>query len=596
LIDVGLVTEEEGLAVYLLETVQGQQYKYLTLSHCWGDPSHMATKLTVHTLRDYSDRNAGISLDALPRTFRDAVEVTRRLGFRYLWIDSLCIIQSEPDRDMSESDARVTTEDWRSESSKMCGIYTNCSLTLAAASAKDSRDGLFYEKDIIKLHCSSYHLAAREYIDHFSDRLPLFSRGWVMQENILSPRTLFFGRQEVFWVCREQHSCECGDIWPYSIDYKIKLPHLPAPVDIPLPESRSTSPSSETRIPGLQHTEIGDEHQTGEAEERSNGDLRSPDKLQVHIGPILFDSIEKWQEIVTSYSQTKLTFPSDRLMAIQGIADWISQWRGGKDDYFFGCWKSSLHMDLLWTMSFDTIERQWYRPLNSDNVKAKSSVPTAPPPWRGEGKLFPTWSWASMASAPYIPGPYTFAINTIRIWFLQWHFYPGRGGHTRWDPKDNPGPMFKQLSGDPRRDLQRGPRAPPPYALFLEGILVPVRLSILLQTRVGFLSGFNCSAPPEVLGISSSQTGRVADIEDPQNLSLSEDLEMYCLRMFERESWGYASLVLLCVDSLMQVYERVGMVRRGDMRRNVNEAQFPPEWWQGSGEDNPPRLAQFTLV
>ncbi|KAK3338060.1 hypothetical protein B0H65DRAFT_311822 [Neurospora tetraspora] len=60
----------------------GASGRYITLSHCWGDPGLMNTKLTVHNLEEYMSE--GISLDDFPPTFRDAIELTRSLGVPYL--------------------------------------------------------------------------------------------------------------------------------------------------------------------------------------------------------------------------------------------------------------------------------------------------------------------------------------------------------------------------------------------------------------------------------------------------------------------------------------------------------------------------------
>jgi len=58
---------------------------YTVLSHCWGkNPHHvMLTKATVDMLRN------GIPSSCLPKTFQDAVAVTRRFKKKYIWIDSL---------------------------------------------------------------------------------------------------------------------------------------------------------------------------------------------------------------------------------------------------------------------------------------------------------------------------------------------------------------------------------------------------------------------------------------------------------------------------------------------------------------------------
>lgn len=72
----------------------------------------------------------GIPWELLPTTFRDAIQVTKGLGIRYLWIDSLCIIQDDD-------------VDWKEESSKMASIYQNSFLTICATAAPDDEAGLW---------------------------------------------------------------------------------------------------------------------------------------------------------------------------------------------------------------------------------------------------------------------------------------------------------------------------------------------------------------------------------------------------------------------------------------------------------------------
>ncbi|TVY55546.1 hypothetical protein LCER1_G002742 [Lachnellula cervina] len=71
----------------------------------------------------------------LPPSFRDAVIVTRELGIRYLWIDSLCIVQDDLD-------------DWRKESAQMDRIYGMSFLTIIAAGASHSQGGCFVPRAI----------------------------------------------------------------------------------------------------------------------------------------------------------------------------------------------------------------------------------------------------------------------------------------------------------------------------------------------------------------------------------------------------------------------------------------------------------------
>src|SRR5579859_3012160 len=71
---------------------------YATLSYCWGAAEHL--KLQAGTMQKFQD---GISLTELPKTMQEAIELTRELDLRFLWIDSLCIVQDSVD-------------DWRAQS------------------------------------------------------------------------------------------------------------------------------------------------------------------------------------------------------------------------------------------------------------------------------------------------------------------------------------------------------------------------------------------------------------------------------------------------------------------------------------------------
>lgn len=88
---------------------------YVTLSHRWGTQSFRLT--TRETLEEH---RKGIAFNILSPVFKEAVIITRQLGFRYLWIDSLCILQQDD-------------EDWDRESMQMGQIYMCAVLNLADA-------------------------------------------------------------------------------------------------------------------------------------------------------------------------------------------------------------------------------------------------------------------------------------------------------------------------------------------------------------------------------------------------------------------------------------------------------------------------------
>ncbi|OXV10397.1 hypothetical protein Egran_01842 [Elaphomyces granulatus] len=127
---------------------------YLVLSHCWGDPTDEERKRFCTTPENYRGRKEGFSYNDLPKTFQDAVRVTRELDKKYLWIDSLCIIQGDK-------------EDWKKEAKRMEHVFASAYCTIAASSASNWRDG-FLERNL------SPHPPGRDHFiidSHFPKRL-----------------------------------------------------------------------------------------------------------------------------------------------------------------------------------------------------------------------------------------------------------------------------------------------------------------------------------------------------------------------------------------------------------------------------------------
>lgn len=108
---------------------QGSRGEWLTLSHCWGDCTDGST-----TTQNVHSRQDNLHIDTLPRSFQDAIYITKKLGYRFLWINSICIIQdSKPD--------------WDYECLQMREYYSLSTLTIAAVAAKSSQEGIFASAD-----------------------------------------------------------------------------------------------------------------------------------------------------------------------------------------------------------------------------------------------------------------------------------------------------------------------------------------------------------------------------------------------------------------------------------------------------------------
>jgi hypothetical protein len=211
------------------------------------------------TKENVAERMELIEFGDLPKTFQDAVGITRKLGKRYLWIDSLCIIQDN-------------SKDWQTEGLRMHETYGNAYLTIAASKTRGPNKGLFSKSPHHKLGDFTFTLndgekhvmEVRRKVQHFNsaDGFPLLRRGWVFQERVLSRRVLHFGPQELLWECMEEEDCECGGM-----------------------------------------------------DEEQNIGLNTPKKSRF----LVKNNISLWNHIVTAYSSLNLTKENDILPALAGV-------------------------------------------------------------------------------------------------------------------------------------------------------------------------------------------------------------------------------------------------------------------------------------
>ena len=269
--------------------------EYMTLSHCWGG-------LKIMTLQQSSFEKMKTQIDQgkLTMAFQHAIEYTRRMRIRYLWIDSLCIIQD-------------SLKDWQQEAARMGSYYQKSWCNLAASKARNGNEGCFSKRtvaDICPLRVQvEWEAGSRKtflvlrdtFQDIFSEihRSPLADRAWTVQELLLAPRVLFFGEKQLFWECHELQACES---WPAGF------------VGI-------------TRLIRLRPKSI-----------LGSGSAKEKSRLDIH---------NDWMSIVHSYTVRKLTKPGDKLIALSGIAQVVLAY--GNDEYLAGIWKSDLHRQLLWT-------------------------------------------------------------------------------------------------------------------------------------------------------------------------------------------------------------------------------------------------------
>ncbi|RSL49633.1 hypothetical protein CEP54_012338 [Fusarium duplospermum] len=194
-IDLGLLDKPK------LQLVAGKDMKspeYFALSHCWGKGMMFrAMKENITTLSD------SIDFRRLPRTFQEAIRTARRLNVRYLWIDSLCIIQDDD-------------EDWKREAARMQQVFSNATCVIAASSAGSSAEGFLEtrrdDRHFATLRSPSGSISyVCKFIDNFAqdmEEAPLNKRGWVLQERALARRSIHFTSTQVYLECGKGVHCE----------------------------------------------------------------------------------------------------------------------------------------------------------------------------------------------------------------------------------------------------------------------------------------------------------------------------------------------------------------------------------------------------
>jgi hypothetical protein len=173
-----------------LSEQEKQHIEYTALSHRWGGDEFLHS-----TRANIKDRKRRIKLLDLPRTFKDAIEVTKILGLQYLWIDSLCILQG-------------THGDFDAEAERMQITFGQAYCVLAACDAKKAEGGFLRVQGIRSAHkecrLADSNLWASTVIDDFERDVllsPLNKRGWVLQERALARRTLFFTKDQTYFEC-----------------------------------------------------------------------------------------------------------------------------------------------------------------------------------------------------------------------------------------------------------------------------------------------------------------------------------------------------------------------------------------------------------
>ena len=323
-----------SLNVPRLRNTTGMKGLYLTLSYCWGcDQSYVLTSNNLDVLM------TKLEVKMLPQTILDAIEVTKALGFEYLWVDALCIMQ-----DSAKAAAR---DDMNQELTNMDQIYKNATMTIVAACVPSVKEGFL--KDRPSSGRSQFDIPCRlgpnqffvvhtqEHIFYHDGSEPISKRAWTFQEQLLPPRLLIYASHTLQWRCRTL-TCNLGGSY------------------------HSPRPSAAPRLPSMQNLLLD------ESQQKQEGRQLEPD--------VPHSTLQHWLNIVICYSLRKSSLPSDKLPALSALALFYAPVFG--PGYLAGIWSKSAVQQLCWR-SPDS--RRFF---------------TRPPEYRA-----PSWSWAALDGVIY---------------------------------------------------------------------------------------------------------------------------------------------------------------------------------------------------
>lgn len=249
------------------EQMQVANAGFATLSYCWGKGGN-PIQLTLQT---YEIILTGLQASSLPATIRDAIRCAWAVGIEYIWVDALCIFQDNQ-------------QDKEFEITRMGSYYGTNSLTLCAASADSSSQGLREAKPESLYKCPPISLACRvgggfgRILLHSRPDVkePITERGWTLQESLLSRRILIFSHQ-LYWCCVTANA-ECE---------------------------------------GAMHV----------LSKEPNRNFGSPESLVQGVYPaqVLRDypPETQWFLVVSDYLTRRLGVGSDKLLAISAFASWV---------------------------------------------------------------------------------------------------------------------------------------------------------------------------------------------------------------------------------------------------------------------------------
>ncbi|KAL8658661.1 MAG: hypothetical protein Q9202_007489 [Teloschistes flavicans] len=279
-----------------------RQCNYIALSYVWGG---------IETVRCTKKNRQDLEVDGallrkeyrLPRTIKDAILFVKELGEKYIWVDSLCIVQDDK-------------HDQAIQIAAMNEIYTSASLTIAAVSGGNADSGLAgmgdrtrnFQQHIEKVQ-NIYLTNSPKTFAKAVDESVWNSRAWTLQERIMSPRVLFVAQDRCFFACKHRQK-----VLVESVD------------------DTEDGLARELVVSGYEDN-------------------------TANMIPLVKDvNTRSYRTVVESYTSRHLTYGSDILNAFRGIETLFHPLF--RSDFLFGLPRSELDSQLLWKLAGPCIRRR----------------------------------------------------------------------------------------------------------------------------------------------------------------------------------------------------------------------------------------------
>ncbi|KAK4176837.1 putative HET domain-containing protein [Triangularia setosa] len=327
-----------------IEEIPDETREYVALSYTWGDMSKEGKKPQKPTLKEnieqrkYTQGLASVlGSETLPAVYKDTIQIAKRLGYRYVWVDVWCNVQD----DNVDLEAQITN---------MGYIFQNADLTIGAGAGRANTSSLFSNQQ-----ASTQPFLINTTIDGEKrpvivsrqlDEVPsiLDTRLWVFQEQLLSRRTVEFGLTYTTWRC--------------SHETAVSLP-----------------------ISMTQLVDNGDALEINSSTRKLRAWIREASALSNDTRP-KFDHefAAAWYSAARNYTKRSWSVREDQIPALVGVTSVIARQTGWQ--HLGGLWREDMPHGLAWYRNRE--------PAREDVLSNKEHEPDCAP----------SWSWAARANGP----------------------------------------------------------------------------------------------------------------------------------------------------------------------------------------------------